>query len=136
MKLRWLDSMSVGVMEFDNDHKQMLQLMAEIAADLRQGKEEPARQRIIDLQALTQSHIVRERLFLQRIRFPHVEAAITAQKELLSHITTLEAVAPKDARAMVSLMEEAFVTYLLRGEVNYKCFVEFAGHSDVPSCDR
>ena len=36
MKLRWLDSMSVGVPVFDNDHKQMLRLMAEIAAEVAQ----------------------------------------------------------------------------------------------------
>jgi hemerythrin len=131
MKLRWMDSMSVGVTEFDNDHKQMLRLMKEIAADLRRGKEEPARDRIIDLQALTQGHIVRERAFLQRVGFPQLEAAIAAQEELLAHIAILKVVARKDARAMISAMEDAFVTYLLRGDLNYKSFVEFAGLSDV-----
>jgi hemerythrin len=133
MKLRWLDSMSVGVAEFDNDHRQMLQLMADISTDLGQGKEKPATQRIIDLQALTRGHIVRERAFLQHIGFPRLEVAIAAQEELLSHIAALKAVPRKDANAMISDMEEAFVTYLLRGDVNYKSFVEFAGLSDVPS---
>jgi hemerythrin len=136
MKLRWVESMSVGVQQFDNDHKRMLTLMAEIAAAWRQGQREPAHERIIDLQALTEDHIVRERAFLVRIRFPRLEAAITAQEELLSHIAALRAAAPEDASAMISSMEEAFVAYLLRGDVNYKSFVEFAGLSDVAPAGR
>jgi hemerythrin len=136
MKLRWVESMSVGVQEFDNDHKRMLALIAEIAAAWCRKEQDLARGQITDLQALTQDHIVRERAFLERIGFPRLEAAIAAQEELLSHIAALKAVNPKDASAMISSTEEAFVTYLLRGDVNYKSFVEFAGLSDVAPAGR
>jgi hypothetical protein len=56
---------------------------------------------------------------------------IAAQKELLSHVAGLKTAEPEDASAIISTMEEAFVAYLLRGDVNYKSFVEFAGLSDA-----
>jgi hemerythrin-like metal-binding protein len=127
MKLRWLDSISVGVAEFDKYHKRMLKLMAEIAAALRQGKHERVCERIAALRACFEDHVAREEAFLQGIGFPGLAPLVKTHEETRSHIAALEAATIGEAGAIISRIEEATVAYLLRGDLNYKSYVEFVG---------
>jgi hemerythrin len=131
MGLRWLNSMSVGVAEFDKDHQHMLLLLREIAAALLEGNLERARSQANKLQTLAGDHTAREEAFLRRIGFPGLEAVMAVQHESLSRIAALKNATPEDGSNPIASMEDAFVTYLLRGDINYKSFVEAAGVSDT-----
>lgn len=131
MALRWVDSMSVGVAEFDRDHQHKLLLMEQIAAAVAEGGQERAYALVDSLLAFAKDHTTREEAFLRRIGFPALEELLAAQQQALSPIARLKDAAPEEQPKMVATIEDALVAYLLRADINYKSFVEAAGFSDT-----
>jgi hemerythrin-like metal-binding protein len=131
MVLRWQESMSVGVAEFDRDHQRMLDLAQKTIAVLAEGARGRARKLIDSLLIFTADHTAREEAFLRRISYPRVEDVAAVQRDAVSRIAALKEAAPEDARKQIAAIEDAFVAYLLRADINYKSFVEAAGLSDT-----
>jgi len=125
--------MSVGVARFDQEHRRMLFLLYEIGAALSEGRRDQAHALADRLLTVASDHVAGEEAFLRRIGFPGVEAIVTVQQGSLSRLAALKDAMPGDARKLVAEMEDAFVTYLLRADINYKSFVEAAGASDIGS---
>jgi hemerythrin len=123
--------MSVGFAKFDRDHQHMLLLADEIWTALSEGGQEHARALVDRLLALAGEHIAGEEAFLRRIGFPGVEAILAVQRDSLSRIAALKDAMAGDAQTLLAEMRDAFVTYLLRADINYKSFVEDAGESDT-----
>lgn len=131
---RWLDGMSVGVVEFDDDHRRMIALLREISDAVHRGETTKAVQLSNQLATLAADHIAREEAFLQRIGFPGTDTVIGAQKENLGRIAALATrlmANPQDGADIAIAMSDAFVAYLLRGDINYKSYVEMTGMSDT-----
>jgi hemerythrin len=105
VRLRWLNSVSAGVAEFNGDHNRMFQLLAKTAAALLEGKQERARALMGDLLAPAHDHTAREETFLRRIGFPGVENVIAVQNDGLPRIATLRTATPEDAGAPISSMK-------------------------------
>ena len=124
MGLRWLKSMSVGVVEFDNDHQHMILLMEEIAAALTAGDGQRACALADNLSVLAYDHTAREEVFLRRIGFPGLESLIAAQHDSLSRIATLTDAVREAGPDVIASMRDALLTYLLRADINYKSYVE------------
>ncbi|BAE50791.1 hypothetical protein amb1987 [Paramagnetospirillum magneticum AMB-1] len=131
--MEWHEMMSVGVAEFDEDHKRVIVLLTEIheALDLRQvGR---ASELAAELLKLATAHTEREEVFLRRIGFPDVELVTNPQKESLTRITELvcqfdqNTVAADDA---ILEMRLSFIDYLLSADINYKSYVKSKGLSD------
>jgi len=132
--LRWLDSMSVGRSEFDNDHQAVIAALAAIRTAIEAGEVGEAHQLVIRLMTLADDHILREEAFLRRIGFPGIEPVIKAQKDSLSKIAALADLIqaePGKAATVIFSLEQAFVSYLLRADINFKSYVEAAGLRDV-----
>ena len=133
MGLCWLQSMSVGVAEFDDDHQRVILLLDEMAAALAVGDGGLAASLAAGLLALAEDHVEREEAFLRRIGYPNTDTVVAAQRESLSRLAALGrqvATAPDAGRALVTAMSEAFISYLLRADINYKSYVEAAGAAD------
>ena len=124
--------MSVGVAEFDEDHRRMLLLLLqEIAAVLAAGDRAHARALTGNLLALAEDHTAREEAFLRRIGFPEVEMVVAAQQDSLLRIAALKDATPGEGPDLIASMEDALVAYLLRADLSYKSFVEATGCSDT-----
>ena len=133
MGMCWLQSMSVGVAEFDDDHQRVILLLDEVAAALARGDGGQAASLMAGLLALAEDHVAREEAFLRRIRFPNTDTVVAAQRDSLSRLAVLGrqlAAAPEAGRAVVTAMSEAFISYLLRADINYKSHVEACGAAD------
>jgi hemerythrin-like metal-binding protein len=134
VRLPWLDSMSVGILEFDADHREFIDLVNAIAVkqeerDLK-GVQELGRR----LKTLAVNHQRREEDFLTQIGYPNKDQLIAAQSGSLERIARLiDAMStdPKDADLRVQDMQNALVEYLLCADINFKSFIEAAGLSDV-----
>jgi hemerythrin-like metal-binding protein len=123
--------MSVGVAEFDRDHQRMLDLAQKAVAALTEGAQGRVRKLIDSLLVLTADHTAREEAFLRRIGYPRVDHVAAVQRDALSRIVALKGAAPEEASKQIADIEDAFVAYLLRADINYKSFVEAAGLSDT-----
>jgi len=131
--LRWLDSMSVGITSFDNDHKLVIALLGEIATAANAGAIERAVEHAVELMLVAAEHTDREERFLRAAGYPATDTVIAAQRANLAVIANLaETVGrtPAEASRLAQEMAEAFVNYLLRADINYKSFVEMAGFAD------
>ena len=129
-RLRWLDSMSVGIASFDNDHKRAIALLGEIASAAEAGATSRAAELAAELLRLASDHTDREERFLRAAGYPATDTVIAAQRANLLVIAQLAetvTTAPAEAPRLAQDMAEAFVNYLLRADINFKSFVEAAG---------
>lgn len=131
--LRWLDSMSVGIASFDNDHKLVIALLGEIATAANAGSIERAVEHAAELMLVAAEHTDREERFLRAAGYPGTDTVIAAQRTNLAVIANLAEMVgktPAEASRSAQEMAEAFVNYLLRADINYKSYVEMAGFAD------
>lgn len=126
-KLGWLDSMSVGVDEFDDDHRNFVETLARIADELRHERPAAARLLCEVLINQTRNHCEREEAFLRSIDFPTTEAVLAVQKRSLANLRALaDAIAdsPTEAAKTIAGMQAALIDYLMHADINYKSFVD------------
>ena len=136
--LKWLESMSVGVPQFDEAHKGYMAVLNAIAIALDQADLAEADRLCANFLDLATEHGRQEEAFLRRKKFPRLQTIIEAQQATLAKIEALAANIrhnPEAARHMVEDMMQAVVTYLLHGDINFKSFVQNLadeGHSIDP----
>jgi len=126
--------MSVGVTEFDDDHKQVIVMLGEIKDAIGRGDRRLAHEYSQTLLKLAGDHVEREEAFLTRIGFPGTRTVIAAQKASLAKIVALAdkiLADPDHAAEAAAAMGRAFVDYLLRADINFKSYVDAAGLRDV-----
>jgi hemerythrin len=126
-KIHWLASMSVGIEEFDLAHQGFISALYDIAAALRIGAARQAERLCADFLTLAEEHGRRERDFLARFGYPDIELIETTQGETRAKIQELAAaIRAGDGAAldMIEQMQQAVVRYLLRGDINFKSFVQ------------
>ena len=132
---RWLDSMSVGVVDFDNDHKNYFAALNAIEQALRDGTRDEALLLCRAFLELAIAHGRREEEFLRQANYPRMDKIMDSQVEAQATINgLLELIrsAPDDALRRVVEMRHMVVTYLLDGDINYKSFVEAKPASTRP----
>lgn len=132
-EIRWLDSMSVGVAQFNDDHRRIIELLGRIAEAAERGDRMAAAGMADELLAVAADHIRREDAFLRAAEFPGADGVIDVQRRNLDNLTRLAA-RLRDGGAEMGVvahdMAREFVAYLMRADINYKSYVEHAGLSD------
>lgn len=131
--IRWLDSMSVGIAQFDDDHRRVINLLGAIVAAAERGENGHAVELAEQLIAVATDHVRREDTFLRQAEFPGADGVIGVQKANLANLSALAATLrdnPSKACDVASAMSREFVAYLLRADINYKSFVEHMGLAD------
>ena len=133
-KFRWLDGMSVGVTEFDDDHRRCIAILDDIGSALKEGRLDEGKELCLTLISLIESHCNREEAFLRRLGFANTDIVIDAQKDSLKRvkdISDLISSSADQAAKIILEMQSAVADYLLRADINFKSFVQAAGASDV-----
>ena len=126
-KLHWLESMSVGVDQFDDAHKGFIAVLNAIASALNHGDPVEAERLCATFLDMAVEHGHQEVAFLRRKGFPRVQTIIEAQQATLAKIESLNAAIRHDsetAKHMVDDMMRAEVDYLLHGDINFKSFIQ------------
>jgi hemerythrin len=86
------------------------------------------------LMALCHDHCAREKAFLERICYPNAEDILAAQQDSLARVQELidQMSSPSDkAVELARDMQKALIEYLLKGDINFKSYVEAFGYSDT-----
>lgn len=128
-KVKWLDGMSVGVPEMDADHKQLFATLIAIQEALGNGDREEALALCRNLLVLDAEHNEREIEFLRRYDYPYIDNVLMVQRKTIQGIQDLLSLfeANNDTSEItnkISSMQTAFIDYMLRGDINYKSFVQ------------
>lgn len=123
----WVTSMSVGVPELDQGHKELFARVGEVVDALGRQSFEEAEQLCRSLIALGRQHAAEEEAFLRKIGYPRVAAVLEAQKTLgkqCQRLLTLITERSPDAREFADKTVGEMVAYLLRSDINFKSFVQ------------
>lgn len=133
-QFHWLNIMSVGVAEFDNDHKQFIAILTELETVLGAGDGERAKALGDDLMILCRDHCAREKAFLEKINYPDAANVLAAQQNSLTQVQELVEKIPccaDNALTLAKKIQAAMIDYLLKGDINFKSYVEAFGFSDT-----
>jgi len=134
----WIDGMSVGVVEFDEDHKRCIALLEDVEAAVEAGSLSLAAELCAALVQFMTDHCRREEAFLRRIGYSGIDDLIAVQNanvERLRKISLGMSEHPQAVAQLAADMRSALVDYLLRGDINYKSYVDYVGASDLPAKD-
>jgi len=125
--LKWLDGMSVGIKEMDDDHIAMFDTLSNIHDALGAADTAKAQALCEELYDMSKIHGAKEEAFLRLHEFPGIDKVLMVQMNTITGIEDLASIiakgdAPK-AIEKVDDMQERFIDYMLRGDINYKSFV-------------
>jgi hemerythrin len=124
---RWLGGMSVGVEAFDHSHQECFVYFDRIGSALDAGEAETADRLCGELMRMATEHAADELAFLHRHGYPSMAGVLEAQAGLKQRVDQLQRAIRQDAATAGSMLEElkvALFDYLLRGDINFKSFVE------------
>lgn len=89
--MKWSDSFSVGVNEFDKQHKQLLDLINDFYEHIRSRSNEDNLAILIkEMKAYTRYHFKAEEDALRLWNYPHLDAQIEAHTEFVNKVEDLE----------------------------------------------
>ncbi len=128
-RVEWLDGMSVGVPAMDADHKKLFALLNDIGEAMETDDRAKAMELCLDLHDLAIEHGKAEEALLQKIKFPDIHNVLMVQSETIQGIDELTALVesgerPDAAIEKVAKMQKTFIDYMLRGDINYKSYVQ------------
>ena len=132
--IQWLDAMSVGIKEFDDDHKAFFTTLFDLDDALIADEVEKALQLAIALRDLVKDHGAREAEFLRQNGFPQLQQILDAHSlalERTEKLLSLVKMDPQTAARTIFEMQNNLMTYLMDGDLNYRYFIkEIQGNRD------
>ncbi|MGE5505356.1 MAG: bacteriohemerythrin [Actinomycetota bacterium] len=131
----WKASMSVGVPEFDDDHRGFIDAVDAIVTALDAHDPQVAERRCVALIAALRDHAVRETEFLRRNGFPDLDLIVGTHSWTQERFTNLLdeiRQGSASARATAAELGDTLINYLLKGDANFRGFVEHLGDRMVP----
>ncbi len=128
----WVDALSVGVDQFDRDHRHQLNTLGEIEDVLDQGDRAAAVLRLDQLIQHVAAHQAKELALLERAGYPDVDRLREQQAKDIGRLRSLmehaESGMPLDeARIMTRNMRMGFVDCLLKGDIDFRPYLEKDG---------
>ena len=139
MLLKWTDSMSVGVKQFDREHKRLFQLMVHLDEALqmedRRGQipEGEIDYAVKELEKYFRGHLIREENVMARAGYPDIEAHFEEHRHFMtrvgeiSHLSTGSTSAER-AREIVRFMYEWLTRHII---VTDRKYMEFLNSKDI-----
>lgn len=131
--MEWGPEMSVGRVEFDDAHKNMIVLLTRIHEALVERRIDDALTLAERLSSEAATHTGREETFLRDSGYPDVDMVVDAQRASLARIAELGkllAADPVTADEAVLEMRLNFIDYLLQADINFKSFLLSEGLTD------
>lgn len=139
-RLEWLKSFETGVPEIDQDHRNLFSLATRIGEKVasQDGDFADILAEFIDQ---AQKHFAREEEILRVAKFPGLKAHKRYHDSLLAKALELKAVCdaeeePKQAGICYSAMVDFLIDDIVRGDSQFKSFLDHVGVPDNQSGHR
>lgn len=128
----WVDALSVGVDKFDNDHRHQLNSLGEIEDALELGDRPNAVLRLDQLIRHVAAHQVEELTLLERAGYPDIALLREQQVKDLGRLRSLmeqveSGMILDEARIMTRNMRMGFADCLLKGDIDFRPYLEKSG---------
>lgn len=124
--IRWLTSMSVGVEQWDADHRVLLDLIGRLDDLLRSGRSDPSP--LMDtLSRYVDVHLGSEERTMERLGYPHFEAHRAKHDEFRTWFKEVTAAAPAArpaAAEIADMLVHWWYVHIVTVDMAYKDFFE------------
>jgi len=108
--MEWTDRMSVGVAQFDNEHKKLVSLINELFDAVQAGRGREALGKILDeLINYTKTHFTNEEHLMQKQGYPNLEAHRKEHEALTKQVIDVQRKYHAGATAMLSMEVMTFL---------------------------
>lgn len=117
--MQWSDRLSVGVKQFDDEHKQLVGMLNELYDAAQAGHAKDALGRILDrLISYTKVHFANEEMLMIRHKYPGYEAHIAEHRALAKQVVDVQAKFHAGASAALSMEVLNFLKNWLNTHIN------------------
>lgn len=131
--IEWTPRMSVGVAEFDNEHKVLIGLVNELFDAMREGHGKQAVEHVLDgLLSYTVTHFEHEERMMRQYGYPEMESHIAEHKELARKAqeirsAILDHATSADAMKTMNFITKWLTTHIQGRDAGYTKFFNGAG---------
>lgn len=131
--LKWYDFLEIGVDFIDNDHRELLDIMLEVKEAINDGNNKKCVQLLTSLLEHAREHFSREEEFLEKVKYPKLERHKLYHEKLLLKADTTKRMCERietkhDLIECFDMMATFLIDDILRGDIEFKSFLEYEGH--------
>lgn len=131
--MEWTERMSVGVAQFDNEHKKLVDLINQLFDAVQAGRGREALGKVLDdLIDYTKTHFANEEHFLKKFGYPDLESHKREHDALTKQVVDIQRKYHAGATAMLSMEVMSFlknwlVKHIQATDKEYSAFLQAKG---------
>ncbi len=111
--MRWTEKMSVGMAEMDADHKELIRIINQLAADAdEEGRQAAVRQSLFGLLRYAEYHFAREERVLAACQYPDIEEQKAEHRDFVARIREFHRRFDADPEDSAAVVNQALLTFL------------------------
>jgi hemerythrin len=130
--IQWTQEYSVGIEQFDDQHKRIFALINKLHDAITQGKGfEALRDVLDDLTDYTKTHFIDEETLMMKYRYPYLSAHRQEHKKLAAQVVKLQGWRKQSDTLLSPVVLEFLMNWLsnhiLKTDMRYKSFLNDQG---------
>jgi hemerythrin-like metal-binding protein len=131
-KIEWNDTLSVGVLMFDTEHKKLVSIINKLDDAMRQGQGNALIGQVLkELINYTKTHFTHEERVMQQHKYPGLDVQVKEHKGFVDKIVSMEQDLAS-GKALMSLSVSNFVSawiknHIMKTDKNYTKFLNEKG---------
>jgi hemerythrin-like metal-binding protein len=111
--MQWTQAMSVGLEELDDDHKVLIKVINDLAANAGDAaRRDVVRQCLLSLRRYAEFHFAREEKVMSACKYPGLESQKSEHRDFVKRIQEVTTRFDEDTTGSVEVVNEALLSFL------------------------
>jgi hemerythrin len=135
--IQWSGAMSVGLKELDEDHKQLIKVINQLAENVERARPDVVRQCLMTLRRYAEFHFAREESVMTACDFPGIDVQRNEHGEFIARIREATAQFDEDPEQaskgvggeLLVFLKEWLSHHILIEDMAYRPFVEHSAEA-------
>jgi hemerythrin-like metal-binding protein len=132
-KIEWNDTLSVGILMFDTEHKKLVSIINKLDDAMKQGQGNALIAQVLkELITYTKTHFIHEERVMQQHKYPGLDAQVKEHKGFVDKIVSMEQDLAS-GKALMSLSVSNFVSAWIKNHImkTDKSYTKFLNEKGV-----
>ncbi len=122
--MQWTQAMSVGLEELDDDHKVLIKVINDLAANAGDAaRRDVVRQCLLALRRYAEFHFAREEKVMSACKYPGLDSQKSEHRDFVKRIQEVTTRFDEDTTGSVEVVNEALLSFL-REWLNHHILIE------------
>ncbi|MDH3596538.1 MAG: bacteriohemerythrin [Rhodospirillales bacterium] len=111
--MQWTEAMSVGLEELDDDHKVLIKVINDLAANAGDAaRRDVVRQCLLSLRRYAEFHFAREEKVMSACKYPGLDSQKNEHRDFVKRIQEVTSRFDEDTTGSVEVVNEALLNFL------------------------